>query len=253
MINFQLYTAAVQERLQKILSARGICSRRKAEEYIEQGLVQVNGKKVKVGDKADPEKDQIEVDGKVIEARKEMLYYVMHKPTGVISSNVVASRGVARNVPTVRTLLPKNLQGTIYPVGRLDKDTSGLLLFTNDGVLSYRLTHPTFDHEKEYEVQVEKPVPEGVFKKLRTGVKVLGSKTKPAKITRLSARRFTITLTEGRNRQIRRMCQKVGFPVKQLKRIRIVTLRDAKIKEGTVRKLTSKEVKDLLHAVDISQ
>jgi pseudouridine synthase len=241
----------MKERLQKILSARGVCSRRKAEEYITQGLVTVNGTVATLGQKADPEKDNIKVEGKVIEERKEMLYYVMHKPVGVVTENTDTRPGTARHASTVRDLLPKKLQGKIFPVGRLDKDTSGLLLFTNDGVLAYRLTHPKFYHEKEYEVRVEQPIQDGALRKLESGLKILGEKTKPAVITRLSARRFTIALTEGKNRQIRRMCQKVGSPVKELKRVRIVTLRDVKLGEGEVRVLTSHEREGLLKAVGI--
>src|SRR3989338_6052118 len=210
------------ERLQKILSARGIASRRKAEEYILAGLVKVNGKVAILGQKADPEKDTVEVDGKVVEARKELLYYVMQKPVGVVTENVAGKKGV---MPSVRDLLPKALQGKLFPVGRLDKDSSGLLLFTNDGVLAYRLTHPKFDHEKEYEVETEQPIPNGALRKLAEGdLKIFGEKTKPATVRRLSPTKFRIAITEGRNRQIRRMCQKVGSPVKTLRRIRIVTL-----------------------------
>jgi 23S rRNA pseudouridine2605 synthase/23S rRNA pseudouridine2604 synthase len=235
------------ERLQKILSARGIASRRKAEEYILAGLVTVNGKVAILGQKADPEKDTIEVDGKILEARKELLYYVMQKPVGVVTSNI---EGKAVEV-TVRKLLPRNLQGKIFPVGRLDKDSSGLLLFTNDGALAYRLTHPKFDHEKEYEVSCECPIPDGALRKLAEGLKIFGEKTKPTVIKRLSGTRFRIALTEGRNRQIRRMCQKVGSPVRKLRRIRIVTLRDEALKEGSVRVLTEKEKAELLRAVGL--
>ena len=256
------------ERLQKILSARGICSRRKAEEYILAGLVRVNGKVATLGQKADPEKDTIEVEGKVIEERAELLYYVMQKPVGVVTDNVdrrdkrdrggrgtkstsVPSATSVPSVLSVRDLLPQKLQGKIFPVGRLDKDSSGLLLFTNDGVLAYRLTHPKFDHEKEYEVSLERPIPDGALRKLEEGLKIFGEKTKPAKIQRLSGTRFRIALTEGRNRQIRRMCQKVGSPVRHLRRIRIATLEDAMLKEGVVRMLTEKERGELLRAVGL--
>jgi len=123
----------MEERLQKILSGQGICSRRKAEEYIEAGLVKVNGEVATLGQKADEAVDKIEVDGKVLADRKEMKYYLMNKPVGFITSNVDNDEHPDR---TVRDLLPKELQGKIYPVGRLDKETSGLLLFTNDGVLA---------------------------------------------------------------------------------------------------------------------
>lgn len=254
----------MQERLQKILSLRGIASRRKAEEYIEQGLVKVNGKVAKIGQKADPEKDRIEVDGKVIEARKEMLYYVMHKPVGVVTENVDRSSFSRQTNKTnndktnnesatisVRDILPPHLRGKVFPVGRLDKATSGLLLFTNDGVLAYRLTHPKFYHEKEYEVRVERPIEDGALHKLAHGFIILGTRTKPAKVKRISGRRFSIALTEGKNRQIRRMCKKIGHPVTELMRTRIVTLTDSELGEGRVRVLSEQERDELLQAVGL--
>jgi len=200
----------MEERIQKILSARGICSRRKAEEYIKQGLVKVNGEVAKIGQKADAEKDQIEVEGKVLSDRAEMLYYVFNKPVGVVTTS--ASR---REQKTLDDILPKNLQGKINSVGRLDKETSGLLLLTNDGVLAYRLTHPKFDHEKEYEVEVEHEIKDGALMKLEKGITISGEKTKAAKVKRIGKSKFRIALTEGKNRQIRRMCQKVGITCKQ--------------------------------------
>ncbi|MEK7137746.1 MAG: pseudouridine synthase [Patescibacteria group bacterium] len=240
------------ERLQKILSARGLASRRKAEEYIEAGLVRVNGKVAILGQKADPEKDRIEVDGTVLKERQEMLYYVMQKPVGVETSNIErrGKRG-GEEERTVRDLLPSKLQGKIFPVGRLDKDSSGLLLFTNDGALAYRLTPPKFEHEKEYEVVVQRPIPEGAIRKLERGLMIFGMRTKPASVQRLSGRRFRMALTEGRNRQIRRMCQKVGYPVQKLHRMRIVTLTDPDLAAGEMRLLTEKERGELLKAVGL--
>ena len=237
----------MKERLQKILSARSICSRRKAEEYIQEGLVRVNGKVAHIGDKADPESDNIEVDGKVLDAKKDFLYYVMYKPVGVITSNVEGDREVL----TVRGVLPKNLQGKIYPIGRLDKDSEGLLLFTNDGTLANRLLHPKFDHEKEYAVTTFRPITDGQMNKLERGITISGTKTKPSHVRRIDPLNFTIVLTEGRNRQIRRMCQKVGCPVKFLKRIVIVTLKDSHLWPGQVRQLTNKECSSLLNAVGL--
>lgn len=242
-----VYSGTMQERLQKILSAQGICSRRKAEEYIEAGLVKVNGEAATLGQKADPEIDTIEVDGKVLQDRAEMLYYVMNKPLGIITSNVDNPDHPDR---TVRDLLPKQLQGVIYPVGRLDKETSGMLLLTNDGVLAYRLTHPSFDHEKEYEVETTDPIKDGQLTKLRQGITIDGEKTKPAVVKRIAETKFTIALTEGKNRQIRRMCQKVGAPLRHLKRIRIMTL-DAPLQDGEFRLLTDEEKKQLLDSVGI--
>ena len=244
----ELYTLEpMEERLQKILSAQGICSRRKAEEYIEAGLVKVNGEVATLGQKADPEEDKIEVDGKVLEDRKEMLYYLLNKPVGIITSNVDNPDHPDR---TVRDLLPKELQGKIYPIGRLDKETSGLLLFTNDGVLAYRLTHPSFDHEKEYKVETTDPITDRQLEKLQNGVMIDEEKTKPAVVKKISDKIFTIALTQGKNRQIRRMCQKVGAPLRFLSRTRVMTLSPS-LKDGEFRLLTDQEKNDLLKSVDL--
>ncbi|MDB4978742.1 MAG: rRNA pseudouridine2604 synthase, partial [Candidatus Peribacteria bacterium] len=264
--------SSMQERIQKILSGRGVASRRKAEEYIEQGLVKVNGKVATLGQKADADVDKIEVDGKVLQERKEMMYYVMNKPVGVETSNVdtktiVQKKAAAgkpipkhlqppKNAPpnevrTVRDLLSAQLVGKIYPVGRLDKDSGGLLLFTNDGVLAYRLTHPTFTHEKEYEVVLGKPIEPLALKKLEEGFILDGSMTKPLKAWKVGPAIIRMILTEGRNRQIRRMCQNVGYTVKELKRVRIMTLEDNRLKAGFIRELSDGERKALLKSVDL--
>ena len=235
------------ERLQKILSARGIASRRKAEEYILAGLVTVNGKKAELGQKADPEVDTIEVSGQVMQERAEMLYYLLNKPVGVESTNVPGTR----EAPTVRDILPSNLQGKVYPVGRLDKDSEGLLLLTNDGPLSYRLTHPKFEHDKEYEVTFKDPVHDSALDKVRRGVMLDGSKTKPATVERLALNRIRITLTEGRYRQIRRVFSKVGSEVIRLVRIRIMTLKDPALKPGKMRPLANGEKAQLLASIGL--
>lgn len=238
------------ERLQKILSARGICSRRKAEEYISDGLVLVNGEVAVIGQKADPEKDSIEVKGAVLSDRQEMQYVVMYKPRGVETTN--SERSALSGQRSVRDLLPEELKGKVYPVGRLDKDSEGLLLFTNDGVLAYRLTHPSFTHEKEYAVRVAHAITPGQMEKLAKGITISGSKTKPSTVTHTGEKTFNICLTEGRNRQIRRMCQKVGLPVDELRRIRITTLSDDQLKPGDIRELTAEERSDLLESVELN-
>ena len=243
------------ERLQKILSARGIASRRKAEEYIERGLVTVNGKKAVIGQKADAAVDRIEVSGEVLEERQEMLYLLLNKPVGVVTSNVAkrltGTSPEALAERTVRDLLPPALQGKVFPVGRLDKNSEGLLLLTNDGALANRLTHPKFDHEKEYEVETEKEIFEGALDKMRQGIKIMGEITKPAIIKKTGSRTFRIALTEGKNRQIRRMCQKVGNAVTSLKRIRIVSLTDTRLAPGKIRPLTDSERSALLASVGV--
>jgi pseudouridine synthase len=237
----------MQERLQKILSARGIASRRKAEEYILAGLVTVNGKTAELGQKADPETDTIEVDGKVMQERADMLYYLLYKPVGVESTNVPGTP----EAPTVRDMLPPQLQGKIYPVGRLDKDSEGLLLLTNDGPLSFRLTHPKFEHEKEYDVTLKDDITDSSIEKLRKGVFLDGSKTKPAIIERLAKNAIRIRLTEGRNRQIRRMCSKVGSEVVRLVRTRITIITDPLIRVGKLRSLSLAEKTQLLASVGL--
>jgi len=237
----------MMERLQKILSARGIASRRKAEEYILQGLVTVNGKTAVLGQKADPEVDTIEVAGKVMEERAEMLYYLLNKPVGIVTTNAST-----KDQKTVRDLIPKDLQDKIVPVGRLDKDSEGLLLLTNDGVLAYRLTHPKFHHEKEYEVTVKGNITEGMLDKLRKGIMLDGSLTKPATIEKTASNAFRIILTEGRNRQIRRMAERVGEEVVRLKRIRIMNIADDALRPEKLRPLTKEEKDTLLRSIEDS-
>jgi len=244
---FLRYNKPMLERLQKILSARGIASRRKAEEYILQGLVTVNGKVAVLGQKADPEVDVVEVAGKVMEERAEMLYYLLNKPVGIVTTNAST-----KDQKTVRDLIPKDLQDKIVPVGRLDKDSEGLLLLTNDGVLAYRLTHPKFHHEKEYEVTVKGSVTEGMLEKLRKGIMLDGSLTKPATIEKTASNAFKIILTEGRNRQIRRMTERVGEEVVRLKRVRIMNITDDALRPEKLRPLTKEEKDTLLASIAVS-
>lgn len=234
------------ERLQKILSARGIASRRKAEELITAGVVLVNGKPATLGQKADPEVDRIEVKGGGVEAHQPLHYYLLHKPVGILTSSQLR-----REKDTVASLLPPHLRGLVHPVGRLDKDSEGLLLLTNDGVLAYRLTHPTFDHEKEYEVITQEAMTDGQLRRLGNGMVILGERTKTAVVKRLGDRRFSIALTEGKNRQIRRMVEKVGGRVARLKRVRIVTLRDKALLAGKLRPLAESEIRALRQAVGL--
>ena len=250
----------MRERLQKILSQRGVCSRRKAEEYLRAGLVKVNGKPAALGDKADPAVDTIAVEGTVLEDRAKMLYYVMNKPVGYETTNSerspatqASTHDATNTAPSVRDLLPSSLRGKIFPIGRLDKDSEGLLLFTNDGVLSYRLTHPKFHHEKEYEVEVDRAIEPLPLRKMEQGFVLDGTMTKPLKCRKVSTRRARIILTEGRNRQIRRMVQHVGYTVRSLRRVRIMSFEDDSLPLGSVRALTEKEKSTLLHSVGIGE
>lgn len=229
-------------RLQKFLSAAGVCSRRHGEIYIQAGRVRVNGHLAKVlGTQVDPDKDRVEVDGRVVTLQTRNIYIALHKPKGYVTSCSHADEALVVDLID----LPQRL----YPVGRLDKDSTGLLLMTNDGRLHHQLSHPSFDHEKEYEVTVEHPIPDAVLSRLSSGIQLMGSRTRPAKIQRLSGRRFRIVLQEGRNRQIRRMVLKVGHRVVRLKRIRVANVRLGNLPIGAWRHLTPREEKVLLQSL----
>jgi len=199
-------------RIQKYLSSAGICSRRKAESYIREGRVRLNGQILTVlGTKIDPHKDRIEVDGRLVGAPAQKIYIALNKPKGYVTSCDHPGQDLVVDLV--------DLPDRIYPIGRLDKDSVGLLLLTNDGRLHHRLSHPSFDHEKAYEVTVQHPIADGVLTQLSRGVVLKGVKTRPARVERMSGRRFRIVLKEGRNRQIRRMVRKMEHKVVRLKRI----------------------------------
>jgi 23S rRNA pseudouridine2605 synthase/23S rRNA pseudouridine2604 synthase len=226
-------------RLQKYLSAAGVCSRRKGEELIQAGRVSLNGVVVtELGTRADPDMDLVELDGKAVHIHQDRVYIALNKPMEYVTSTH------HRGEPVVTDLV--DIPQRVYPVGRLDKDSTGLLLLTNDGRLHHRLSHPSFDHEKEYVVGVVKPIPDSALDRMARGVPMMGSKTRPALIRRISRRRFKIILQEGKNRQIRRMVRKVGNQVTDLKRIRIANIRLGKLAEGAWRHLTKTELKRLL-------
>lgn len=225
-------------RLQKFLSEAGICSRRKGEEYITAGLVRVNNTVVtELGTKVDPEKDRIEFKDKPVTLKNDRVYLMLNKPKGY----VVSCRHPGEKI--VLDLI--NIPQRVYPIGRLDKDSTGLLLLTNDGSLHHRLLHPSYDHEKEYDVTVSKPITDGALKNIAGGMPMMGTKTRPSEIKRISSRRFRIVLKEGKNRQIRRMIRKVGNHVTRLRRVRISNIKLGALPEGAWRYLTEKEKKRL--------
>ncbi len=229
-------------RLQKFLSAAGVCSRRHGEVFIRAGRVRVNGRPATVlGSQVDPEKDRIEVDGRIVTLQERYVYIALHKPKGVVTSCSHAGETVVTDLID----LPQRL----FPVGRLDKDSTGLLLLTNDGRIHHRLSHPSFDHEKEYEVAVERPIPDSVLDHLAAGIVLKGAPTRSAKVRRLSGLRFKIVLREGRNRQIRRMVRAVGYRVVRLKRIRVANIRLSNLPIGAWRHLTAGEEKALLKSL----
>jgi 23S rRNA pseudouridine2605 synthase len=210
------------ERLQKILAQAGLGSRRAAEALIAAGRVRVNGHVATLGTRADPETDTIEVDGAVVGVRQGLAHYLLNKPPGVVTT---ASDPQGR--PTVVDLVPA--EPRVYPVGRLDADSEGLLLLTNDGDLAHRLTHPRFGVEKEYLAEVEGTPSRGALRLLRQGVDLDDGRTAPAKVSLVGERTLRIAIHEGRNRQVRRMAEAVGHPVRRLVRVRIGPLSDRRL------------------------
>lgn len=232
-------------RLQKILAERGIASRRGAEKLILEGAVSVNGKIItELGTKADAKDDIIEVNKKSIQKREESkVVVVLHKPIGFVTS----TKRTAVEKDIVLDLLPKKYQH-LFPVGRLDKDSSGLLLMTNDGDLAFQLTHPKFLHTKTYHVLLANAVSQEVLDDIRNGaIKVLGQGVRPATVRKLGGSRVEIILTEGKNRHIRRLFRSIGTGVKKLRRVGVgkLHLDDLGLQEGMYRELNKAEISRL--------
>ncbi|MFM7069287.1 MAG: pseudouridine synthase [Actinomycetes bacterium] len=233
------------ERLQKVLARAGLGSRRVCEDLIDEARVRVNGSVATLGDRVDPDADIVEVDGVRIGIAPGLVYYLLNKPVGVVTT---ASDTHGRT--TVTELVPDDVR--VYPVGRLDMDTEGLLLLTNDGDLAHRLTHPRFGVEKEYVAHVEGAPSRGAVRRLREGVDLDDGPTAPAKVALVGSDVLRLTIHEGRNRQVRRMCAAVGHPVVRLVRTRIGPLRDTKLAPGAWRSLTVAEVRSLERSVQAS-
>ncbi|OGE85570.1 MAG: hypothetical protein A3J48_04605 [Candidatus Doudnabacteria bacterium RIFCSPHIGHO2_02_FULL_46_11] len=230
----------MHERLQKFLSQAGVASRRKAEELILQGRVSVNGKIVKeLGSKVDPVADFVEVNGKAVAAKTVNLYIVLNKPSGYVSS-----REGQFGRPTVYDFLPKAIKYKVWSVGRLDYDTDGLLIFTNDGNLTQKLTHPSFEHEKEYKISLNKNFESRDKDKLAGGVIVDKTKTYPAKVKVINPKTIKLTIHEGRNRQIRKMFESLGYKIIKLTRERLGRLRleELKLKTGKIRTIQKNDI-----------
>jgi 23S rRNA pseudouridine2605 synthase len=230
----------MEERLQKILARAGYGSRRSCEELIAAGRVRVNGHLTGLGDKADAAKDKISVDGRPVEAAEKLVYVALYKPRGVIST--VSDPDLR---PAVRDLVP--VSGTLYPVGRLDFDSEGLLLMTNDGDLANRLTHPRYEHEKEYRVLVARHPDQEQLDAWRRGVVLEdGFHTAPADVYVISKQGkgvwLNVTLKEGHKRQIRETGKLTGLPVVRIIRVRIGTLRLGNLRPKEWRYLTTEEI-----------
>lgn len=227
-------------RLNKYLAKQGVASRRESDRLIKEGLISVNGKIVReMGVKINEEKDLVEVNKKEVKNRKKLIYIALNKPVGYVSS--VKRTAIEKDI--VLDLI--NIKERVFPVGRLDKDTTGLLIITNDGTLTFKLTHPSSESEKEYEVTLKEDVRFSQIYKLEDGVKLWGEKTKETQVKKIAPNKIRIILKEGKNRQIRRICQKVGLTVVALKRIRIKKLHLGNLKLGSWRYLTEEEVKML--------
>jgi 23S rRNA pseudouridine2604 synthase len=230
----------MKTRLNKFLADRGMCSRRKADELISAGKVFVNGARAELGMMVD-ESDDVRLRGReVVKKKPETVYFAFHKPVGIITSVDPNARD------SVISFL--HLPMLVFPVGRLDVASSGLLLLTNDGRLSESITNPRHNHEKEYVVTVDREIKDGDLRAMAQGIMILGSITKPAVVRRESARIFSIILTEGRNRQIRRMCEALGYDVKNLVRVRVMNIELGNLPVGACRPLTKKEVTELLRS-----
>lgn len=234
----------MEVRVQKFLAEAGIASRRAAEKMIEEGKVKVNGEIIRTqGIKVDPEVDLVEVEGKRVQLNQDLKYYMLHKPVRCVTT---ASDEKGRE--TVLDLLPK--EDRVYPIGRLDYMSSGLLLLTNDGNLTYKLTHPKHDIPKRYMTVIEPKVSEEALEVLRKGVDLELYKTAPCQINLIKedpiTQTFEVILHEGKNRQIRRMFEHIGAKVIYLKRVSIGNLNLDKLEVGTYRELTKEEVAYLL-------
>jgi 23S rRNA pseudouridine2605 synthase len=230
------------ERLQKVLARLGFGSRRVCEELIADGRVTVNGDIAVLGRRVDVDTDEVAVDGAVVGIRPGLVYYLLNKPTGVITT---ADDPQGR--PTVVQMVPT--EPRVFSVGRLDADSEGLLLLTNDGDITHRLTHPSFGVEKEYLASVEGTPSRGAIRQLREGIELEDGSTAPARVTAVDDSLLRITIHEGRNRQVRRMCDAIGHPVIRLVRTRIGPIVDHRLKPGEWRALSREEVRALEIAV----
>ncbi len=230
----------MEERIQKIIASMGIASRRKAEEIISERRVTVNGRVVLLGDKADPSKDHIKVDGKLLIRREPKIYLMFNKPR-----NVVTSLSDPEGRPTVKDYL-KGVRYRVFPVGRLDFDSEGLLLLTNDGDFANALMHPSRKILKTYMVKVKGAIDDNKIDKLRKGVRLEDGRTLPARVkfARQSENNswIEIAIAEGRKRQVRRMVEAVGHPALKLRRVSINGVRLGGLKVGELRPLTEKEL-----------
>ncbi len=229
----------MEQRLQKLLSAAGVCSRRTAEQYITEGRVTLNGRPAQLGMRADPERDVITVDGTPLPGTGERVWLMLHKPRGYVTTlDDEKGRKTA-------AMLVADCGVRVWPVGRLDMDSEGLLLFTNDGQGTHRLLHPSHGIEKEYHVTVEGDV-SAALPVLAGPMELDGELLAPAQIRQLAPQRLSVTIHQGKNRQVRRMCALAGLQVRRLCRIREGRLLLGDLPPGKWRRLTAEEIRELL-------
>lgn len=224
-------------RINKYLANNSYCSRREADKLIEEGEVKINGKIAIIGDKINKE-DKVEVSEKFKETKESKIYLAYNKPVGVVSHNPEPGQKSIEDVFKYPIKL--------YPVGRLDKESCGLIILSNDGRIVEKILDPKYEHEKEYEVEVDKPIKLEFIREMEKGVNIEGYQTKKVKVKKITPKKFNIILTEGKNHQIRRMCAALGYTVKKLKRIRVMNIELDKLESGQYKKIIGKELKKLL-------
>lgn len=223
-------------RINKYLSSAGIVSRRGADKWIEDGRITINGELAELGSRVN-ESDDVQADGKPVKTEEQLVYIALNKPVGITSTT---EQHIEGNVVDF-----VNHPLRIFHIGRLDKDSHGLLLLTNDGDIVNEILREEHGHEKEYIVTVDKPLTQDFIDKMETGVDILDTTTKPCKLKQLGPRRFNLTLTQGLNRQIRRMCSALGYQVKGLQRTRILNIDLGNLPNGKWRDLTTDELADM--------
>jgi 23S rRNA pseudouridine2604 synthase len=224
-------------RLNKFIAETGVCSRREADKWIEAGRVTCNGSIATLGTQVNAA-DEIRLDGALLGAKKKQIYIALNKPIGIICTT---EPDIENNIIDF-----VNFSERIFPVGRLDKDSEGLILLTNDGDIVNEILRSENNHEKEYRVTLDRPITDLSLQMLAGGVKIMGQMTKPSNVSRLGPNAFRIVLTQGLNRQIRRMCSALGYKVQRLKRVRIMNIKLKNLETGKWRHLTNDELAELL-------
>lgn len=232
-------------RIQKFLSQAWICSRRKAEEYIKAGLITVNWKKAELGQSVNPKTDKVKLKQEAVEEQNKQVYYKLNKPRWIVTT---CAQHDEKNILDVIKVKER-----VFPIWRLDKETTWLILLTNDWRLANYLMHPRYEHNKEYVVTTFWPITDWALEKMANWLMILWKMTKKAKVKRLSSWTFSITISEWRNRQIRRMVEKVWSKVKKLKRIRIENIELWTLREWEYKHLSQKELNELFKILNISQ